>query len=60
MDQHRAAFPEEVACVNPITANLEGDAAKWMVALHDEGALKLEKVNAFLEGPEWAMFRDPT
>lgn len=35
--------------MNAITANLE-KAIEWVVALHDERALELGDVDAFLEG----------
>lgn len=59
LDWNRAAFPDEVACMNAVMANLEGDTTEWMVALHDKGTLELGNVDAFLE-ELWARFRDPT
>ncbi|KAK9403780.1 hypothetical protein NXF25_008607 [Crotalus adamanteus] len=57
--QHEAAFLDEVAYVNAVTANLEGDATEWMVMLHDEGTLELGNIDTFLEGL-WARFWDLT
>lgn len=38
---------DDTTCVNAIVANLEGEAAKWVTALHD-GAPKLGEPAAFL------------
>lgn len=52
-------FPDEGACVNTITANLEGEVAEWMVVLHNKGAPELGNISTFVEGLG-ARFGDPT
>ncbi|KAK9399600.1 Retrotransposon-derived protein PEG10 [Crotalus adamanteus] len=59
LERHRVAYLDKGACVNTITAYLEGEVAEWMVALHDEEALELGNINAFLEGL-WVRIGDPT
>lgn len=34
--------------VNAVTANLKGEAVKWVTGLHDEGAPELGNIDDFL------------
>lgn len=49
MDQYGDAYLDEMACVNAINASMEGEAADWVVLLHDEAAPELGNVDAFME-----------
>ncbi|KAK9403771.1 RGAG4: Retrotransposon gag domain-containing protein 4 [Crotalus adamanteus] len=37
LEWYGATFPDKGANVNAITANLEEEAAEWVMAFHDEG-----------------------
>ncbi|KAG8131442.1 hypothetical protein E2320_009381 [Naja naja] len=48
LGQYTPVYPDEVAIMNAMTANLEGEVAEWMTVLHDEEALELGNIDGFL------------
>lgn len=58
LGRYGAAFPDDEARVSAIAESLDGEAAEWMMALHDVGAPELGGVEAFLEGLR-ERFEDP-
>lgn len=48
LDHYGPMYADNMACVDAIVANLEGEAAEWVMGLHDEGAPELGDPNAFL------------
>lgn len=52
-------YPDEHAQVNAVTSNLDGDAAGWLVSLHDEGTPELQDLDAFMQMLQ-NIFEDPT
>lgn len=46
MDQYGGCLPGQCG---DVTASIEGEAADWVVLLHNEGVLELGNVDTFME-----------
>lgn len=52
LDQYGPVYFDDVACVNAIVANVEGEAAECVTGLHDERVPELGDPNDFLGSSE--------
>lgn len=46
---HGAMYLDKHAQVNAVTSNLKGNAAGWLVFLHNQGAPELQDLGAFMQ-----------
>lgn len=59
LERYGGRFPDDGSRVNAISANLEGDASKWLVSLYDEVGPELHYVDASMQELR-NRFEDPT
>lgn len=45
LDRYAPGYPSEVAMVNAVAANMEGEATEWVTRLHDEDAPELGNID---------------
>lgn len=57
LDLYGPVYAIDVACMNAIVANFEGEAVEWVMGCHDQGAPKLGDPDMFL-GELRDCFRD--
>lgn len=58
MERYWGMYPDNIAQVHAIAANLEGKTLGWLVSLHDTEAPELANLDAFMQTLQ-EQFKDP-